>query len=228
MPMILRILIHTCKPGAARIRSLPPEQFCKHGFVIAKTTQAGFGNEMYKILTAGALSIMLNRSLIIGKDRCAFFLLKRSFFSNFTWLFGASFRRNSYPFKDYLSFSNKSFTIGEVKSLWWKKKCKEKYGRSLTARIDYFMRPAESNVLCSDWTLWKHPVIMWVLFSGIIIILIIIIVIITLLKITVSHHHHHHHHKLDYHHHHIIIFIMIIIITSIVFTTFISLSSSST
>ncbi|XP_078434826.1 uncharacterized protein LOC144705860 [Wolffia australiana] len=123
--------------GPSRVRSLPPEQFCKHGFVIARTTQAGFGNEMYKILTAGALSIMLNRSLIIGKDR------------------------NTFPFKDYLRFSNKSFTLGEVKSLWGKKKCKEKYGRTLTMRVDHFLKPAESNVICSDWTLWKHPIILF-------------------------------------------------------------------
>lgn len=55
--------------GASRIRDLPPEQFCRHGFVLAKASEAGFGNEMYKILTAGALSIMLNRSLIIGQTR---------------------------------------------------------------------------------------------------------------------------------------------------------------
>ncbi|OMO99403.1 hypothetical protein COLO4_13307 [Corchorus olitorius] len=55
--------------GASRIRELPPEQFCSHGFVIGKASEAGFGNEMYKILTAAALSVMLNRSLIIGQTR---------------------------------------------------------------------------------------------------------------------------------------------------------------
>lgn len=55
--------------GASRVRELPPEQFCKQGFVIGKASQAGFGNEMYKILTSAALSIMLNRSLIIGQTR---------------------------------------------------------------------------------------------------------------------------------------------------------------
>ena len=55
--------------GASRIRDLPPEQFCSHGFVLGKTAEAGFGNEMYKVLTAAALSIMLNRSLIIGQTR---------------------------------------------------------------------------------------------------------------------------------------------------------------
>ncbi|KAA8530081.1 hypothetical protein F0562_004790 [Nyssa sinensis] len=60
---------HFALNGPSRIRGLPPEQFCKHGFVIGKASEAGFGNEMYKILTAAALSIMLNRSLIIGQTR---------------------------------------------------------------------------------------------------------------------------------------------------------------
>ncbi|KAG5537248.1 hypothetical protein RHGRI_024634 [Rhododendron griersonianum] len=47
--------------GAPRVRGLPPEQFCKQGFVLGKASEAGFGNEMYKILTAAGLSIMLNR-----------------------------------------------------------------------------------------------------------------------------------------------------------------------
>ena len=55
--------------GASRVRSLPPEQFCRHGFVMGKSSEAGFGNEMYKVLTGAALSIMLNRSLIIGQTR---------------------------------------------------------------------------------------------------------------------------------------------------------------
>ncbi|MBA0579760.1 hypothetical protein Gorai_022006, partial [Gossypium raimondii] len=52
---------HFSMNGAPRIRELPPEQFCKHGFVIGKASEAGFGNEMYKILTAAALSIMLGK-----------------------------------------------------------------------------------------------------------------------------------------------------------------------
>ncbi|CAH1428549.1 unnamed protein product [Lactuca virosa] len=55
--------------GASRVRLLPPDEFCKQGFVMGKASEAGFGNEMYKILTAAALSIMLNRSLIIGQTR---------------------------------------------------------------------------------------------------------------------------------------------------------------
>lgn len=55
--------------GAPRVRLLSPDQFCKQNFVMGKASEAGFGNEMYKILTAAALSIMLNRSLIIGQTR---------------------------------------------------------------------------------------------------------------------------------------------------------------
>lgn len=60
---------HFDRNGAARVRSLPPEEFCRQNYVIAKASEAGFGNEMYKILTAAALSVMLNRSLIIGQTR---------------------------------------------------------------------------------------------------------------------------------------------------------------
>lgn len=55
--------------GASRVRELRPEQFCRHGFVIGKASEAGLGNELYKLLTAAALSVMLNRSLIIGQTR---------------------------------------------------------------------------------------------------------------------------------------------------------------
>lgn len=60
---------HFAVNGASRVRELPPEQFCSHGFVIAKASEAGLGNELYKILSAAALSVMLNRSLIIGQTR---------------------------------------------------------------------------------------------------------------------------------------------------------------
>lgn len=69
-------------PGAARVRGLSPHEFCKQGFVIGKSSEAGFGNEMYKILTAAALSIMLNRSLIIGQTR-HIYSLSSLFFLNY-------------------------------------------------------------------------------------------------------------------------------------------------
>ncbi|KAM0935969.1 hypothetical protein DsansV1_C27g0198421 [Dioscorea sansibarensis] len=121
--------------GAARVRGLSPHEFCKQGFVIGKSSEAGFGNEMYKILTAAALSFMLNRSLIIGQTR------------------------GSYPFGEYISYTNHSFTLKEVKHLWRKNKCAEKYGRSLVVRVDHFEHPSETNVLCSNWRVWKQPII---------------------------------------------------------------------
>ncbi|XP_010929599.1 uncharacterized protein [Elaeis guineensis] len=121
--------------GAARVRELPPHQFCRQGFVIGKASEAGFGNEMYKILTAAALSVMLNRSLIIGQTR------------------------GLYPFGDYISYTNLSFTLKEVKHLWRKNDCARKYGRDLIMRVDNFEHPSETNVLCSNWRAWKQPII---------------------------------------------------------------------
>ncbi|GLT63627.1 hypothetical protein SLA2020_361820 [Shorea laevis] len=59
----------TLVSGASTIHELPPEQFYRQGFVLGKSSKVGFGNEMYKMLTAAVLSIMLNRSLIIGQSR---------------------------------------------------------------------------------------------------------------------------------------------------------------
>lgn len=126
---------HFALHGASRVRELPPEQFCKQGFVIGKASQAGFGNEMYKILTSAALSIMLNRSLIIGQTR------------------------GKYPFQNYISYTDLSFTMNEVKHLWRRNDCVGKYGRHLVMRTDNFEKPTETNVLCSNWRKWKQPII---------------------------------------------------------------------
>ncbi|KAJ9178858.1 hypothetical protein P3X46_010707 [Hevea brasiliensis] len=126
---------HFAVNGASRIQNLPPEQFCIHGFVFGKSSEAGFGNEMYKILNAAALSIMLNRSLIIGQTR------------------------GKYPFGNYISYSNHSFTLKKVKHLWRKNGCVKNYGRHLVMRIDDFEKPAKTNVLCSNWRKWKQPII---------------------------------------------------------------------
>ncbi|KAJ6754518.1 hypothetical protein OIU79_027184 [Salix purpurea] len=121
--------------GASRVRDLPAEQFCRHGFVLAKASEAGLGNEMYKILTAAALSVMLNRSLIIGQTR------------------------GKYPFGDYISYSNHSFTMQDVKHLWRRNGCLKNYQRHLVMRIDDFGKPAKTNVLCSNWRKWDQPII---------------------------------------------------------------------
>ncbi|KAM3213645.1 hypothetical protein ACQJBY_066205 [Aegilops geniculata] len=126
---------HFLLHGAARVRSLPAAEFCKQGFVLGKASEAGFGNEMYKILTAAALSVMLNRSLIIGQTR------------------------GLYPFGQYIFYTDHSFTIGEIKHLWRKNRCAQTYGRDLNVRVDDFENPLETNVLCSDWNRWKDPII---------------------------------------------------------------------
>ncbi|KAF8013096.1 hypothetical protein BT93_I1079 [Corymbia citriodora subsp. variegata] len=126
---------HFSRHGAATVRDLPPDQFCRHGFVMGKASEAGFGNEMYKMLTAAALSIMLNRSLIIGQTR------------------------DKFPFGDYISYSNVSFTLREVKHLWRRNGCIQKYKRQLIMRIDDFQKPTHTNVLCSNWIKWDEPII---------------------------------------------------------------------
>ncbi|KAL6659874.1 hypothetical protein ACP70R_002703 [Stipagrostis hirtigluma subsp. patula] len=108
--------------GASRVRMLPTHEFCKQGFVLGKASEAGLGNEMYKILTAAALM-------------------------------------GSYPFGEYISYTNHSFTIQEIKHLWRKHRCAKIYGRDLNMRVDNFGNPYETNVLCSDWNSWKDPVI---------------------------------------------------------------------
>ncbi|XP_012484017.1 uncharacterized protein LOC105798480 isoform X1 [Gossypium raimondii] len=129
------IQTHFSVNGAPRIRELPPEQFCRHGFVIGKASEAGFGNEMYKLLTAAALSVMLNRSLIIGQTR------------------------GKYPFGDYILYSNLTFTLREVKHLWRQNGCLKKYGRHLVMRIDDFEKPTKTNALCGNWRKWPQPII---------------------------------------------------------------------
>nr|XP_004492157.1 uncharacterized protein LOC101488939 isoform X2 [Cicer arietinum]XP_012568933.1 uncharacterized protein LOC101488939 isoform X1 [Cicer arietinum] len=126
---------HFVLNGASRVRDLPPDQFCKHGFVLGKTAEAGFGNEMYKLLSAAALSIMLNRSLIIGQTR------------------------SRYPFEDYISYSSFTFTMKEIKHLWRLNGCETNYGRQLVMRTDDFEKPTQTNVLCSNWKEWKQPII---------------------------------------------------------------------
>ncbi|OEL17195.1 hypothetical protein BAE44_0021787 [Dichanthelium oligosanthes] len=64
-----------------------------------------------------------------------------------------------YPFAEYISYTNQSFTIHEIKHLWRKHRCARTYGRDLNIRVDVFENPPETNVLCSDWNSWKDPII---------------------------------------------------------------------
>ncbi|MFS7940242.1 hypothetical protein Hanom_Chr05g00462161 [Helianthus anomalus] len=162
--------------GASRVRLLSPDQFCKQNFVMGKASEAGFGNEMYKILTAAALSIMLNRSLIIGQTRHIEVAngvwvgiwstkLKCNIFYNGSQWFGRVesgheiIFSGKYPFGDYITYANFSFTLKEVKQLWKKNDCVGKYGRHLIMRVDDFEKPSETNVLCGNWKKWKQPII---------------------------------------------------------------------
>ncbi|KAG5062336.1 hypothetical protein JHK85_003519 [Glycine max] len=72
---------------------------------------------------------------------------------------GMKCTRGKYPFGDYISYSNFTFTVKEIKHLWRHKGCESKYGRKLVIRIDDFMKPVETNVICSNWKKWKQPII---------------------------------------------------------------------
>ncbi|CAK9257830.1 unnamed protein product [Sphagnum jensenii] len=123
--------------GVDRVKALPAEEFCKHGFVIGQPQQDGFGNNMYKVLSAAGLAIMLNRSLIIGTTP------------------------PKAAFGEYLDFSNQTFSMKEVRRLWAIHQCEHKYKRPLIMNIDRFeLRTARSaRCLCDDWTKSTHPII---------------------------------------------------------------------
>ncbi|KAF9666186.1 hypothetical protein SADUNF_Sadunf16G0203300 [Salix dunnii] len=135
---------HFNSNGASRVRDLPAEQFCRHGFVLAKASEAGLGNEMYKILTAAALSVMLNRSLIIGQTRHII---------------------GSFSLKPYLPFlsavkiitNGLYFSVAIVVLLYFYSS--GNYQRHLVMRIDDFGKPVKTNVLCSNWRKWDQPII---------------------------------------------------------------------
>ncbi|KAL1539908.1 hypothetical protein AAHA92_24336 [Salvia divinorum] len=67
--------------------------------------------------------------------------------------------RDKYPFGDYISYSNVTFTLKEVKHLWRQNRCLTKYKRHLTMRIDDFQKPTRTYVLCSNWREWEQPII---------------------------------------------------------------------
>ncbi|CAI5511507.1 unnamed protein product [Closterium sp. Naga37s-1] len=54
--------------GASTVRALPSHEFCQRGFVLGYGKHEGLGNNLYKILTAPALALMLNRSIIVGEN----------------------------------------------------------------------------------------------------------------------------------------------------------------
>lgn len=52
--------------GAEVVRKLVGKEFCERKFVMGLAYEDGFGNNMYRLLGAAGLALMLNRSLIIG------------------------------------------------------------------------------------------------------------------------------------------------------------------
>jgi len=52
--------------GAEVVRKLAGKEFCERKFVMGLAAEDGFGNNMYKLLGAAGLALMLNRSFIIG------------------------------------------------------------------------------------------------------------------------------------------------------------------
>lgn len=89
------------------------------------------------------------------------------FFSFFLYFFHyiyssyviTSIFRGKFPFGDYISYSDISFTLKEIKHLWRLNGCVKKFNRRLIMRIDDFEKPAQTNVLCSNWKEWEHPII---------------------------------------------------------------------
>lgn len=67
--------------------------------------------------------------------------------------------RSKYPFEEYISYPNFTFTMKEIKHLWRQNGCESKYGRRLVMRTDDFEKPSHTNVLCSNWKEWEQPII---------------------------------------------------------------------
>jgi hypothetical protein len=44
--------------------------------------------------------------------------------------------RGLYPFEEYISYTNQSFTIHEIKHFWRKHQCARAYDRDLNIRVD--------------------------------------------------------------------------------------------
>ncbi|XP_057832157.2 uncharacterized protein LOC131042848 isoform X2 [Cryptomeria japonica] len=133
----VRRMIHNyfSEHGAPRVTELPASKFCRQNFVFGRSSEAGFGNEMYKILTAGALGLLLNRPLILGENR------------------------DKHSFGGYITYSNQTFSLKEIKLLWARNDCAGKYKRPLVMRIDDFEMPTRTHVFCEDWRDWKQPIV---------------------------------------------------------------------
>ncbi|KAH8950626.1 hypothetical protein BDL97_10G095300 [Sphagnum fallax] len=142
------IKLYMLEHGAQRVVLLPGEEFCKRSFVLGHAFEDGFGNNVYKVLTAAGLSLLLNRSLIIG-ERGA---------TNPTYVGGS--KKPFIAFGDYIMFSNETFSMQKVKHLWALHDCAGKYKRPLTMQVDD-LEPgfARSRCLCDDWTISPNAIL---------------------------------------------------------------------
>lgn len=138
----------TINHGAQRVRNLPAAEFCRETFVLGQALEDGFGNNMYKLLTAAGVAVMLNRSLILA-ERAG--MRPR-------WEIAPK-QMPKRAFGDYLEFSNETFTVREVRKLWAIHGCEASYNRSLTVQtevLDAGFR--QSRCVCDDWTALTVPV----------------------------------------------------------------------
>jgi hypothetical protein len=127
--------------GAQVVRELNGKEFCERKFVMGLGAEDGFGNNMYKLLGAAGLALMLNRSLIIGERG-----------ANTPSYIGDP-DKLVLPFGDYLIYSNQTFSMYEVKRLWAMHDCAGEHDRPMTMRVDDIEHgPGRSKSLCDDWT----------------------------------------------------------------------------
>ncbi|KAG0609171.1 hypothetical protein M758_8G163400 [Ceratodon purpureus] len=136
------------KHGAQRVRNLPAKKFCRERFVLGQALEDGFGNNMYKVLTAAGLAVMLDRSLIIAER---------------LWMrpkWEVHPKKMPKPaFGDYLDFSNETFTVREVRKLWAIHGCEKNYNISLTVHTDTLDAGfCQTRCTCDDWTTLTVPV----------------------------------------------------------------------
>ncbi|CAI7795139.1 unnamed protein product, partial [Closterium sp. NIES-54] len=133
--------------GASALRALPSHEFCQRSFVLGYGKHEGLGNNLYKILTAPALALMLNRSIIVGENYGTRPLME----SNKTV--------GQRLWKDYLAFSPEVFSMLELRHLWYQHDCERRYRRPLVVRTDSFANRARSRTMCDDWSTWQEPII---------------------------------------------------------------------
>ncbi|CAI5497863.1 unnamed protein product, partial [Closterium sp. Naga37s-1] len=132
---------------ASALRALPAHEFCQRSFVLGYGKHEGLGNNLYKILTAPALALMLNRSIIVGENYGTRPLME----SNKTV--------GQRLWKDYLAFSPEVFSMLELRHLWYQHDCERRYRRPLVVRTDSFANRARSRTMCDDWSTWREPII---------------------------------------------------------------------